>query len=115
MANPKHKPSDEQRRTVRAMSAYGITQADIANIIKIDLKTLRLHYRVELDTATAEANSAVAQSLYNMAVRGDNVTAAIFWLKTRARWSEARPDPVDAEDKGTLVINIVGGLPKRDK
>src|SRR5215203_4384031 len=46
-------------------------------------------YRPELDRAQTEAN-AVAESLFRKAT-GDGsqaVTAAIFWLKTRARWKE---------------------------
>ena len=39
MSSPQHKPTDEQRKTVRAITAYGI-----------DPKMLRLHYSHEIET-----------------------------------------------------------------
>ena len=72
------------------MAAYGVPEADIARVLTIDPKTLRKHYRDELDTGQIKANSKVAESLCRKAL-GDgsqSVTAAIFWLKTRAGWKE---------------------------
>jgi hypothetical protein len=72
------------------MAAHGVAEADIARVLAIDPKTLRKHYRDELDTGHIKANSKIAESLYRKAL-GDgaqSVTAAIFWLKTRARWKE---------------------------
>ena len=73
------------------MAAYGIPEADIATVIAIDPKTLRRHYRRELDTGHIKANTKVAENLYRRATgeSREAVTAAIFWLKTRARWREA--------------------------
>jgi len=53
-------------------------------------KTLRKHYREELDTGHFKATAKVAESLFRKAT-GDgaqSVTAAIFWLKTRGGWRE---------------------------
>jgi len=80
-------PTDEQRRTVRAMVAYGVPQTEIANVIDVNKRTLEKHFRKEIDAATAEANAKVAQALYHNAVNG-NVGAQCFWLKTRAGWRE---------------------------
>ena len=49
MANPPHKPTDDQRKSVKAMSAYGIPQDDISKAVGITAKTLRKAYRDELD------------------------------------------------------------------
>lgn len=84
---PLHQPDDKTRKTVEAMSSYGIPQEDIAAVLGIDPKTLRLHYRYELDTATAKANAQVAQRLYNKCMN-DDTTSIIFWLKTRGQWKE---------------------------
>ncbi len=91
-------PTPEQRRTVEMLSAMGIPQEKICLLIlskmgkPIDLKTLRKYFRTELDTGSTKANQAVAGALYKKAIDPDggspSVTAAIFWLKTRARWSE---------------------------
>ena len=105
-------PSDEQRRTVRAMSGFGVPQPDIAIHVGIDPKTLRKHFREELDRGSIEATTKVAQSLFRMATEGNNVAAAIFWMKARAGWREkheielsARPvrESTDAE-----LMRIIG-------
>ena len=72
------------------MAAYGVPENDIARVLAVDAKTLRKHYRDELDTGHIKANSRVAESLYRKATTEgpQSVTAAIFWLKTRAGWKE---------------------------
>ena len=57
-------PTDEQRRTVRALSGFGVPQPDIATHLGIDPKTIRKHFRVELDRGSIEATAKVAQSLF---------------------------------------------------
>lgn len=84
---PPHVPDDKTRKTVESMSSYGIPQEDIAKVIGIDSKTLRLHYRYELDTAEVKANAMVAQRLYQKCMN-DDTSSLIFWLKTRAGWKE---------------------------
>jgi len=69
------------------MTSFGIPQEDIARVIGMDSKTLRKHFREELDTGVTKANSRVAQCLFETAL-GGNTTAQIFWLKTRAHWKE---------------------------
>ena len=74
------------------MAGYGVPEIDIARVIGIDPKTLRKHYRDELDTGHILANAKVAESLFRKAT-GDgrqSVTAAIFWLKVRAGWCETK-------------------------
>ncbi len=81
-------PTGEQRNLVRAMSGFGVPQEDIATHLEIDAKTLRKHFRRELDRGTIDANVKVAQTLFNMATVEKNVAAAIFWMKARAGWRE---------------------------
>jgi hypothetical protein len=82
-----HEPDEKTRKTVEAMSSYGIPHEDIALVIGIDDKTLRKYYRLELDTACAKANAQVASRLYNKCMK-DDTASIIFWLKTRAQWKE---------------------------
>jgi hypothetical protein len=91
MGRRAHKPDPSQRRQVEAMAAYGVLENDVAAIVGIDPKTLRKHYRTELDFGGAKANAQVAGFLFNSAKNG-NVAAQIFWLKTRARWRETPTD-----------------------
>ena len=111
MARPRFIPNVEQRGMVRSMAAYGIRQEEIARCLGLrSAKTLRRHFREELDRAAPEANARVAQSLYQQATAGKNTGAAIFWLKVRAGWrepaygapraAEAPPFIVSAEKEG---------------
>jgi hypothetical protein len=91
MGRPPHAPDTVSRRQVEAMAAYGIPEVDIARVIGIDPKTLRRHYRDELDTGHIKANAKVAEFLFRKATTEGHqcVTAAIFWMKTRGGWREA--------------------------
>lgn len=64
----------------------------------IDEKTLRKHFRLELDQGHTKADATVAKGLYINATTktetypGGIPVAQIFWLKTRARWKPPEPD-----------------------
>lgn len=85
---PPHEPTEKDRATVKAMSAYGIPQEQIARVIKINSETLRIHYRDELDLGVIEANAKVAETLFHQGVRDGNTTALIWWTKSRMGWKE---------------------------
>ena len=67
----------------------------MAKIINCDPKTLRKYFRDEL-----EANVEIVNCLYESA-KGGNVTAQIFFLKTRAQWRECRA--MENSNPGTRV------------
>jgi hypothetical protein len=94
MGRKAHKPDPFHRRQVEAMAGYGVPEHAIARVVKIDLKTLRKHYREELDTGQIKATAKVAESLFRKATDdgSQSVTAAIFWLKTRGGWRETPQD-----------------------
>jgi hypothetical protein len=100
----------EQRRTVRAMAGFGVPQEDIATFLDIDPKTLRKHFRAELDRGSIEATTKVAQSLFRMATEGNNVAAAIFWMKARAGWSERQR--IEHGFGGPLAV--ISGAPRAE-
>ena len=104
MGRRAHKPDPTFRRQVEAMAAYGVPKADIARFVGIDPKTLMKHYRDELDVGTIKANRRIAESLYRKAHAdgAQSVTAAIFWLKTRARWKETDVHEVTGRDGGPI-------------
>ena len=81
----------ELRGSVELMTASGIEQALISKALKIDEKTLRKHFREELDVGAVKVIARVSDSLVRQAMAG-NVTAGIFFLKARAGW---RDRPVD--------------------
>jgi DNA-binding XRE family transcriptional regulator len=92
-----HAPTDAQRQLVQLHATVGTTQDMIARVIGIDKKTLRLHYRDELDLSMAKANATIGGALFNKAKAGDT-TSMTFWLKTRARWRETSDVNLISED-----------------
>lgn len=88
MSRIPHSPSDKSRAEVSALCSFGITQAEIATYLDIDIKTLCKHYRRELDVGVTKANAAMAKRLFDAGVKEGSVPAMIFWLKTRAQWSD---------------------------
>src|SRR6202045_3541298 len=96
------------RDKVRHLAGVGVGQDDIAKIIGCAPKTLRKRCRDDLDRGVAEANATVSGYLFAAAKAG-NVTAQIFWLKTRAHWQEKtgpdHPVPgVNAEAKSEVLV-----------
>jgi hypothetical protein len=83
-------PNAYLARQVEAMPGYGIPAEDIATALGIERWVLGRDYRKELDGAAIKANAKVAESLFRKATGEgrEAVTAAIFWLKTRAGWKE---------------------------
>ena len=92
------------------MAAAGIREDQIVQVITnpetgkpIAAKTLRKHFREELDTGHTKADTKVALGLYKNATTatptypGGIPVAQIFWLKTRGRWKP--PDPAAPPEK----------------
>ena len=116
MPRPQHQPTPEQRYLVSMHATVGTPHATIADILGIDAKTLRKHYRKELDHAMATANATIGGALYRKARDGDTA-AMIFWMKTRARWRETNRHEItgaDGEPVEVRRIEIVAGPPDSD-
>ena len=96
-----HAPTDAERQLVQLHATVGTTQDMIARVIGIDKKTLRLHYRDELDLSMAKANATIGGALFNKAKGGDTASM-IFWLKTRARWRETT-DVNHVSEDGSMI------------
>ena len=104
MSQKPHKPTDEARKLVQLHATIGTPQETIAKVLGIDSKTLRKYYRQELDTALAKANATIGGALFNKAKGGDT-TAQIFWMKTRARWSEKVEHDLTSSDGSMTPSN----------
>jgi hypothetical protein len=98
----------ERRHLVTMLSSYGIRQEDIATEVGLrSPKTLRKHFREELDRGRIAATVKVGNTLYRMAISGRHPSATFYWLNRRAGWSKPRgetrpmaiPDFVVARDK----------------
>jgi hypothetical protein len=107
VGRPRWAPTAADREKIQAMAAFGIPEEKIAIIFRISPKTLRRHCYDELGTGAAIANFEVGRFLHNAAtgketytkedgtvgirnigITSATVTAAIFWMKTRAHWKE---------------------------
>jgi hypothetical protein len=127
MGRPAFAPSAEQRKEVEIMARYGIPEDDIALVLGIDAKTLRKHFRFELDVAFVKANAKVAESIFLQAVgapaqyypaghpdagklmRAEQqrvLAAGIWWERTRGGRSEyapLRPKPLGKKEAAQLA------------
>jgi|SRR5215472_14626769 len=111
MARKAFLATEAMREQVRSYAACGTPQEDIAKFIGCDAKTLRKHFRNELDLGMVEANAAMCGYLFAAAAEG-NVTAQIFWMKTRMGLREREPaeDPTPGTD-GTSTSHVIILLP----
>lgn len=90
-------PTEQQRRMAESLAGCGMRQEAIARMMEIDPKTLRKHFRRELDGGADKANAQVAGTAFKMATSGECPLMTKFWLQTRNRWT-SRPEYVRDED-----------------
>jgi orotate phosphoribosyltransferase-like protein len=104
-----HKPDEKTRKQVLALAGFGLTHDQIAKVMDLSDETLRKYYRSELDNGTTKLNAQVAQNLFSIATSKDRsaVTAAIFWLKTRARWQEVDRKEITGADGGPIALSTI--------
>ncbi len=102
----------EERSEVTTMTIGGLTQIQIAEVFRdgIDVKTLRKHFRKELDIAKAKAIANLGASCYKRAMAGDNAST-FFYLKTQGGWKETSAVEHSGKDGGVIMW---GNTPKDD-
>jgi hypothetical protein len=103
-----HKPTPETRKLVESSSGLGLPHESIGVLVGIDDKTLRKHYRTELDMGKAKANGQIAKTLFTKATSGDT-TALIWWTKTQMRWAETVKQEITGAEGQDLVIKWAAG------
>ncbi len=114
---PPFQPTPENRELVRMLSAMGTKREDICKLIKgrsgkpIDGNTLDKYFHEELEEGWVRANAQVAKTLFNAATNqaggSASVTAAIFWLKTRAGWREIDRHEITGANGSPLASIVV--------
>lgn len=84
MARKAFTPSQEQRHLVEVLSSYGIWQEDIATEVGLrSAKTLRKHFRDELDHGRIGTEIKVRRTYFRMAESGKHPYTTIQWIKRR--------------------------------
>ncbi len=111
---PPFKPTREQRKMVEAMAGFGISQEEIAACIGdgISVTTLVKYFRQELNTATAKMVAQVGAGLFQAALKARTdpryQTSAIFFLKTRGRWSQPKQTlKIEGNDKAAELRIVI--------
>ena len=107
--------TDENARMVTQLSGLGLPHEQICSILDISKPSLYKYYQEELMKGKATAIAKVAENLFKIAT-GDpkernTLGAAIFFLKTQARWTERQvleiQDGTEQDDKfNELIKNI---------
>lgn len=113
-----YEPTDQDRRTVQTMIASGAKQTDVATVLGICDRTLREHYREQIDLASVKANALVGQGLLRTATdwmkqpdgkpTKESTQAAIWWSKVRMGWIETRRDEITGKDGGAIDVRDLG-------
>jgi hypothetical protein len=108
-----HKPSEENKRIVETSAGLGLPHEQIGALIGIDDKTLRKHYRTELDVGKAKASAQIAKTLFSKAQGGDT-TALIWWTKAQMRWAETQKQEVTGANGGAQEMIVRWGGKAKD-
>src|SRR5574343_778505 len=83
---PPYEPNDQDRVKIKFLIISGVPVAKAAEILGVSKTIIYKHYKKEVQNAAAEATAQVAGNLYRMTKT--NPAAAIFWMKTSAKWRE---------------------------
>jgi hypothetical protein len=106
---PPYLVTADTRKKVYNLSIVGTRYEDIALVLGISDDTLTKYYKSELEKGRIEANAAVAGTLFEKAKQGDT-SSMIFWLKTRAQWSEKNTTELTGEGGAPINIKVVTGI-----
>lgn len=113
---PSYQPTDETGRQIEMLAGIGVPEEMMARMVGVDKKTLLKYYRDQIDSGAAKATTKVAKRLFDIAMSDSKeaLTACIFWLKCRARWSTL--DGPDTQiNLNTNVQNNTAILTSRDR
>ena len=106
---PAHLVTATTQNQVYELSKVGTRYIDIAFILGINDDTLVKYYKPELEKGRIEANAVIGNTLYEKARQGDTASM-MFWLKTRAGWSEKNVTELTGEGGAPINIKVVTGI-----
>lgn len=105
--------TEEQKELAGKLAAVGCNLEQIAAMMDVDAATLDRMIQRDPSISAAISKgrgtgiSKVAATAYQMAISGKQPAMTIFFLKTRARWAEAKDvDPnKDGDEKNEITLN----------
>lgn len=111
---------DVDLEEVERLASRGLTHEQVAQCLGIATSTLQSRkkqsaaFAEALTRGRAKGIKEISNKFYEMAMEG-NVTAAIFWLKNMAGWSDRHEltgkDGGPIEVKETKMLTVVGVMP----
>lgn len=99
-----YQPTDKERNQVSVLISCGLTHEQICTVLGISDQTLRKYFQNELDTGFAKVYGQMATTLVQNALIRKDKACLIFWLKTRAQWSETNKVNLSGENGGPIDL-----------
>jgi hypothetical protein len=107
MAQLDFKASSRDKKLVKALSACGNDIEEIAKVMGVKPSTVRKLFREEMELGGMQANAKVLGSIFKAATQDNNMTAAIFWAKTRGGTKQKRSARgASADMPPSLVLKV---------
>lgn len=100
-------PTPKQRDQVEALTGLLVPQETVARFLEIDVKTLRKHFRSELDHGREKVAAKLKGVLFHAAAREGSVRAATYLCDRMGLWPV--PETAAAEPQQLRVV-VTGGL-----
>jgi hypothetical protein len=110
---PEYEPTDSQRALVENAAAFGLTQADIAQQLGIDEKTLRKHFREELSGGKFKVDMLAGKTVTELMKSRDErvrLDAAKYYTARRMGWKETNANEQVGKDGGPIETKDVSAI-----
>jgi hypothetical protein len=102
MSRPSFCAKDRDRKLVHSLAALGLRQEQIAESVGLrSPKTLRKHFRKELDAGLAEATLSVVRVAHEMATSGRYPQMTMFWDKCQRVLNETPEEPSKSKERSS--------------
>jgi hypothetical protein len=113
MQGAEFEPTADQRALVENASAFGLTQADIAEQLGIGEKTLRKHFRAELNSGKFKLDMIAGRTVAELMKDKDSrvrLEAAKYYTARRMGWKETSVNENVGKDGGPIETKDVSAL-----
>jgi hypothetical protein len=106
-------PTADRRALVESAAAFGLTQADIAEQLKIDEKTLGKHFRDELSGGKFKIDMLAGKTVTELMKSRDErvrLEAAKYYTARRMGWKETNVNEQVGKDGGPIETKEVSAI-----
>lgn len=103
--SPGFAPGVSQAREVAVMAALGLDAREIALVLNVEEKLLKLYYSRELKVSHKLSNIMVARKALEMAMSGRFPDMTKFWLKAQAKWKETNGVEISGPGGGPVEVS----------